>query len=470
MNAKAPIFFCAVGGSGMLPLAMIMKARGFDVRGSDRSRDQERTPERFAFIERQGITLFPQDGSGVIPDIGKLIVSAAVEETVTDYQAAVRHNIPIMSRAALLAELFNDAKTGLAVAGTSGKSTTTGMIGWILHQVGLNPTIMNGAVMKNFITADNPFASAVIGNPDLFVSEVDESDGSIAFFTPKIAVLNNIAFDHKTMEELRPMFSAFIAKAEKVVLNLDNMETAALAVVAPQDTIITYSLTEGSATLRASNLEFHAGGARFDVIRRGDAKAVSVKLSMPGHHNVANGLAALGAALAVGVDLAEAARALGGFSGIGRRLEVVGATADGITVIDDFAHNPDKIAASLRTLHQTPGRLLVFFQPHGFGPLRLMRRELTAGFAAGLNKDDRLYLPDPLYLGGTTDRSVTSADLAQNIAAQGRQALYIPKREDCAAAILKEAQPGDKVIIMGARDDTLSLFAYDLLLRLKEKV
>lgn len=465
MNAGAPIFFCAVGGSGMLPLALIMKARGYDIRGSDRSRDQKRTPERFAFIEKQGIELFPQDGSGITEDVCKMVISTAVEETVPDYRAAMSLNIPIVSRAQMLAEIFNQAETSIGVAGTSGKSTTTGMIGWILHKTGKNPTIMNGAVMKNFITPEIPFASAVIGDADMFVSEVDESDGSIAFFAPKVAVLNNIALDHKSMDELRKLFGNFIAKAGRAIINLDNEETAALAANTRADKLISYSQTKASATLLATNMKFNAQESEFDIVCEGKATPVHVKLNVPGHHNVSNALATIGAAMAIGIKVEETAAALSSFNGLRRRLEVVGTTSKGITVIDDFAHNPDKICASLRTLHQMDGRLLILFQPQGYSPLKLMRDEFADCFVKGLYRDDRLFMSDPVYLGGTTDKSVTSADIVGDVAGKGRKAAYMPKREDCIDAIVKEAKPGDKLVVMGARDDTLSALAADLLSR-----
>lgn len=451
----------------MLPLAMIMKARGADVRGSDRSRDQGRTPERFAFIEKQGIHLSPQDGSGVTAEVGRVVVSAAVEETVPDVQAARALGIPVVRRAELLAELFNASRTAIAVAGTSGKSTVTGMLGWILHRAGLRPTVMNGAVMRNFVTPDVPFASALVGDPDLFVSEVDESDGSISFFTPRVAVLNNIAFDHKTMDELRGLFGDFVRKAEIAVLNIDNAEVAVLAEALPAASCLTYSLRDPAATLFARNLVFHPGGATFDLVYRAaeGEQGASIELKVPGHHNVSNALAAIGGALAVGIGLTDAAESLGGFLGIARRLEVVGTTLHGVTVIDDFAHNPDKIAASLRTLHQTPGRLMILFQPHGYGPLRLMRAELAACFAQGLAAEDGLFLSDPLYLGGTTDKSVGSGDLAQDIVSLGRRATHISDRSACAEALAGQVRPGDTVVVMGARDDTLPALARGLLER-----
>lgn len=462
MNTKTPIFFCAIGGSGMLPLALIMKSRGYEVRGSDRMYDQGRATDRFDFIKASGIQLFPQDGSGVTADVGQVIVSSAVEPTVPDYKAATNLQIPVVLRARLLADIFNAAETSLAIAGTSGKSTVTGMTGWILHQAGRNPTVMNGAVMKNFITPDMPVASALIGNPDLFVAEVDESDGSIEMFMPKIAILNNIAIDHKSMDELRVLFRSFVSKAQTTILNLDNAETAALAADLPN--VISYSLENPAATLLAHSFLFRPEGVTFTVRHTPSAAEATVSLRVPGHHNVSNALAAMGASLAVGIDFAAAAQILNGFTGMRRRLEVVGEAA-GVTVIDDFAHNPDKIGATLRTLHQFAGRLLILFQPHGFGPLRTMRQELVDCFCAGLRPGDQLFMPDPLYLGGTVNRSVSSSDLVNDIVARGSAAICHEKRETCADEIVALARPGDRIVVMGARDDTLPQFARDILER-----
>src|SRR6266478_7922520 len=223
-------FFCGVGGSGMTPLALIVQARGGRVEGSDRALDQGRNTERFDFLRARGVALHPQDGSGVRRASQILVTSAAVEETIPDVQAARRIGAAVTTRAKLLAELFNASALSVGVAGTSGKSTTVGMIGWILHRAGKNPTIMNGADMKNFAATDSPFASARIGEGGTFVSEVDESDGSIAFFEPRIAVVNNISLDHKSLDELRTLFRGFVAKAQTVVLNLPTAETGALLV------------------------------------------------------------------------------------------------------------------------------------------------------------------------------------------------------------------------------------------------
>jgi len=457
-------FFCGVGGSGMAPLALIVGSRGARVEGSDRAFDQGRTPQKFEFLRSRGVVLHPQDGSGLRDPRQTLVVSAAVEESIPDVQAARRLGAPIVKRAELLAELFNAARARIGVAGTSGKSTTTGMIGWILHATGRAPTVMNGADMKNFMTPDAPFASALTGTGDAFVSEIDESDGSIAFYRPQIAVVSNVSLDHKSMEELRQLFGEFVAEADTAILNLDNPEAAVLADAVPSDRVVTYGL-DARADLVARSATPAPGGIGFEVVARETGEAARVDLATPGLHNVSNALAALAACRAAGVGLSEAAAALSGFRGIRRRMDVIG-TRDGVTVIDDFGHNPDKIAATLETLHAFPGRLLVMFQPHGYGPLRLMRQAFVDTFAAKLGPDDLLLMPEPVYFGGTVDRSVGSSAITEAVAAAGRRAEAWPDRAACGDRLVELARPGDRIVVMGARDDTLSTFAAETLARL----
>jgi UDP-N-acetylmuramate--alanine ligase len=284
-------------------------------------------------------------------------------------------------------------------------------------------------------------------------------------FNPMIAVLNNISLDHKSMEELRALFRDFIAKAEVAVLNLDNDEAKALAAAVPPRAASTYSLTDRTAHLFAHDLRPSPEGIDFTVAERDTGAQATVHLQVPGAHNVSNALAALCAARACGIPLRDAAEALGGFSGIKRRFERVG-TAGGVTIIDDFAHNPDKIAATLETLHAFPGRLLVMFQPHGYRPLKLMQNELIACFAESLNPGDILVMPEPVYYGGTVERLITSNDIVQAVKSRGRDAFAFADRAACGDKLSALARPGDRIVIMGARDDTLPEFAADLLKRL----
>src|SRR5688500_10047258 len=468
MNEAKSYFFCGIGGSGMLPLALIVQGRGGEVAGSDRTLDQGRLAPKFEFLKARGIALHPQDGSGLTRADQLLVTSAAIEEIVPDVVKAKEIGAARLTRPELLAELFNAAEAGIAVGGTSGKSTVTGMIGWILHATGRDPTVMNGAVMKNFVGPDVPFASALVGRggrDDLFVSEVDESDGSIALYRPKVAVLNNISLDHKSLDELRHLFSDFAAKAEAVIVNLDDDETRLLAAVLPSDRLVTYGFADEEADLFGSGLVEAPFAITFEASDRRTGATVPVALQIPGLHNAQNALAAIAAAMEVGVSLAEAAKALAGFNGLRRRLELIG-TKRGVTVIDDFAHNPDKIAATLRTLHAFPGRLLLFFQPHGYGPLKTMKDALITGLAQEMAAEDVLIMADPVYYGGTTHREVGSGDIVAGLAALGRNAEHVPERADCAVRLVELARDGDRILVMGARDDTLTAFAEEILEKL----
>ncbi|MDE2595546.1 MAG: UDP-N-acetylmuramate--alanine ligase [Sphingomonadales bacterium] len=461
-----PWFFCGIGGSGMLPLALILRGQGAEVAGSDRSRDQGRTPEKFGWLEGLGFTLFPQDGSGVTTAEQTLVASAAVEDTVPEMVRARERGCPRMSRAELLATLFNAAPRSVAIGGTSGKSTVTGMAGWILTVAGRDPTIMNGAVMKNFVRDDAPFASARVGNGKVFVSEVDESDGSIALYQPSVAVLGNVSLDHKSLEELRELFGDFLARAEVSAINLDDAETAALAHRAQR--LVTFGVSSSEAMIGVEPDSVVEGLTALSatVLDRREGSSHALALKVPGRHNLFNALAALAAASAAGVPLAEGVAALATFTGLARRFDIIGTSPGGITVIDDFGHNPEKCAATLTTLKAHPGRVIAFFQPHGYGPLRQMGHELAETFARLLGPDDITILCDPVYFGGTVDRSEGSERIVRLIGEAGGKAEYVPERTDCATRIAALARPGDRIVIMGARDDTLTTFAKDLLAQL----
>jgi len=462
MHKNKSYFFCGIGGSGMLPLANIVRDAGASVSGSDRALDQGRLGPKFEWLQSLGIDLFPQDGSGLISGDQILIASAAIEDSVPDVAKANALGCTRMTRAELLADLFNAAPRSVAVGGTSGKSTVTGMIGWILTDAGRDPTIMNGAVMKNFVADDARFASARVGQGDVFVSEVDESDGSIALFTPEVAVLNNVSLDHKSLEELRQLFGDFERKAKACVWNADDAETAALVAPMALADAVSFGFC-AEANFRATDITDLPLGSRFTL--HAISEAYPVTLIVPGRHNIANALAAIAASVALGVSVAQAVRSVERFNGLARRFDIIG-TANDITVIDDFGHNPDKIAATLATLKTFPGRIIAFFQPHGYGPIRVMGAELAGVFAELLDADDHLILCDPVYFGGTVDKSIGSQSITDAVTAAGGNADYIPSREDCGNRIVAFARPGDRIVIMGARDDTLSAFAADILTQL----
>ncbi len=462
-----PFFFVGIGGSGMLPLAQILKGRGAQVAGSDRGRDQGRTPQKFAALERGGFRLFPQDGSGIGSSEQIVVASAAIEDSVPEIARANQLGCLRLSRAQLNSILFNTSGAGIAVAGTSGKSTVTGMLGWILHAAGRQPTIMNGAVMKNFVTPQHPVASAVLGGDAMYVSEVDESDGSIALYRPAVGVLLNVSLDHMGMEELRALFADFLARSRIAVVNADDAEATALLRHAKQ--AVTFAIDETRAQIGIAPGSIAEGPTRQAalVVDRHDGSEHPLRLPVPGRHNLSNALAAIAGAAAAGIPVATAVAALADYRGLARRFDIVGTSPAGVTVIDDFGHNPEKCAATLRTLKTHHGRVLAFFQPHGYGPLRQMGAELAVTLASELGPEDRVILCDPVYFGGTTDRSVGSDQIVGLIEQAGGHAEHIRDRAAAGERLVELARPGDRIVIMGARDDTLSEFASGVLAALR---
>ena len=449
MAAWKTVFFCGIGGSGMSALAQVLWHHGHAVRGSDRSRDQGQNHRLFEQLKARGIALYPQDGSGVDDTVDELVVSAAVEEHIPDVRAALRRKIPVRKRAEVLADLFNRAE-GVAVGGTSGKTTVAGMIGHILKRTDRDPTVILGGALLN--EPPSLTGNAICGDPGLSVIEADESDGTIVLYEPSISVLTNISQDHKPLEVLFGMFREFVQKARRAaVINMDCESSVALGVEG-----IGFGVKNNRAQVCAEKIQPLADGVAFEV------SGVGFRLMVPGRHNVSNAAAAVAACSLLGVTIRQSADALADFAGIRRRLQVLG-TAGGVTVIDDFAHNPDKISATLATLREQPGRLLVMFQPTGFAPTRFLKDGLIAALADGMEKQDLLAMPEIYYAGGTAVRDISSGELIDAICERGIRAAFFQEREEIACWFSEQARPGDRVVIMGARDDTLTDFATGIL-------
>lgn len=455
----------------MLPLALIVKGQGHQIGGSDRSFDQGRTPEKFEWIKSQAISIFPQDGSGLTPDYDALVVSSAIEDTIPEVRKAKELGIPILKRAEMLAGLFDKADRRIAVGGTSGKSTTTGMLAWILSEAGKNPTVMNGASFLNFVDPQNPYTSALVGSKDMFVAECDESDGSIILYHPATAILHNVALDHKPVTELIPVFRQYLEQSDRQILNLGNTIVRENFAKDFANTSFTYGMSVTDADICAVDYKPTQSGSCCTIIEKNGGARHKLELAIPGKHNVENALAAISAALIEGVPVEQSVQILAKFLGVGRRLENIG-KYNNISVIDDFAHNPDKISAVLASLNEYSGRLVVIFQMHGYGPLKLMKDELADAFCSGLKSGDILIMPDVLYMGGTADRTYSSDDFIKEIngrgATRGVRGEWIPDRESIIARIGELVHSGDRVIVMGARDDTLPVFARQILECLKK--
>lgn len=450
-------FFCGIGGIGMSGIALLLANKGQTVIGSDRDFDKGCNNLMKERLIAAGITIVPQDGSGVVKDIATFVVSTAVEKHIADVARAIELKLPICKRAELLALIFNKMR-GIAVGGTSGKTTVTAMIAHILHRAGFAPTMINGGISVDSYHNQTP-SNLIVGNGKWCVIEADESDGSIALYQPQIAVLNNLSLDHKSLEELKELFSNFIKTAQMgVVINADDKRLVPLQKLHPHT--MTFSIQKKKADFVATDIQTTEMGMSFKI--NGQAGT----LSQFGEHNVQNALAAIAATAIAGVSLTDALEALASFHGTKRRLEKIGEVA-GVEVFDDYAHNPNKITAAIKTLRTGGHRLWIFFQPHGFAPTRLMKDELIDVFATQTGKKDLIFMPDIFYAGGTVAKDIASKDLINALVSMDKNAFYVPSREAFLSR-LTDAQAGDRIVVMGARDSSLSDFALQIISHLQE--
>jgi UDP-N-acetylmuramate--alanine ligase len=302
--------------------------------------------------------------------------------------------------------------------------------------------------------------NAWAGSSDLLVVEADESDGSLVRYAPAIGVLLNLDKDHKEIAELRALFDTFRARTrEAFVVG----EAANLAHLRPG--AVVFGTGDAAASgLRGAGVRLDRDGSDFTVA------GLPFHVPVPGLHNVENALAALAAGRAAGVPLAAMATPLARFRGVGRRFQSIG-VAGGVEVIDDFAHNPAKLAAALATARlRGPRRILAVFQPHGYGPTRFLRAELVEAFRAALRPADRLWLTEIYYAGGTAIRDLSGADLVADLVARGVAAEFAPERAALAPRIAEVAAAGDLVLVMGARDPSLTELCHLILERIREAV
>jgi UDP-N-acetylmuramate--alanine ligase len=440
--------YAGLAGSGMSALAQFQAMSGGRASGSDRSFDRgERATER-AQLERLGITVMPQDGRGITDDCAALVVSTAVEESVPDLAAARARGIPVVHRSELLAH-FVASRRAVAVTGTSGKSTVTAMIFEILRGAGLDPSVITGGDLV-LLQERGLWGNAWVGGSDLLVVEADESDGSVTRYRPEIGVALNLQRDHKEMSEVLAMFATFHAQVRGRFVCGEDARLIALGA----DPVV-FGLGAG-AEVRAIHLALEPDGSAFEAL------GTHFRLPVPGRHNVENALAAIAACRTLGLALADMVAPLAGFKGVGRRFQSLGRVR-GIEVVDDFAHNPAKIEAALETAHRRAKRVLAIYQPHGYGPTRFLRADFVKSFGSALAPEDHVWLLEIFYAGGTAARDFSAADIVAEIAALGRHAEFAASREALIARIKAEAREGDLVLVMGARDPSLTELARRIL-------
>jgi len=445
--------YAGLAGSGMSGLAQFQVMTGGHASGSDRAFDRGERASLKAQLESLGITVMPQDGSGLGPDCAALVVSTAVEEQVPDFAVAKAKDIPIIHRSELLA-YFVASNRSVAVTGTSGKSTVTAMVFDILRGAGRDPSVITGGDLPDLVAQGLP-GNALAGRSDLLVVEADESDGSLVRYAPSVGVILNLQRDHKEMAEVAAMFATLRARVREALVVGDNENLDAFAGGA-----LRFGFS-ARAHVRGQDVELRPASSRFRV------EDVAFELPVAGAHNVANALAAIAACRTLDVTLADMAAPLACFRGIGRRFQTVG-KARGVEVVDDFAHNAEKIAAAIKTAHLRAARVLAIYQPHGYGPTRFLRRDFVATFSRELEPEDRLWMLEVFYAGGTATRDFSSADIVAEIASLGTNAEFAPTREWLVARIAKEARPGDLVLVMGARDPSLTELARAILTSIKD--
>ncbi|MCX7818900.1 MAG: Mur ligase family protein [Kiritimatiellae bacterium] len=422
----------------MSALAQALRDVGAEVSGSDRHADRGEWLPILQRLRRAGVRLLRQDGSGVEPGV-VVVVSSAIEADNADLAAAVRGGLQVRHRAEVLAELVRGRRVA-AVAGTSGKTTVTGMLGWILEVAGLDPWVVNGGGLLNWVAPDR-VASVRRGDGEWSVIETDESDRSLLQFEPELAIVTNISDDHFSEAEAERLFRQFVQRVRRVVVTGVGVgrrlgEPAARLVEAAPP---------GSVVARGGWLEFEWCQTRF-------------QLQLPGAHNAANAVLAAAAAAELGVPPATSAAALSRFRGIERRLERVG-MCGGAVVLDDYAHNPAKIAAAWSAAREMGSPVLGVWRPHGFGPLERMMDELVAAWSKVVQEGDRLWLLPVFYAGGTPGGRASSEELARRLADVGVHVETVGALDELEGRVRALVRPGAVVLVMGARDPALPRFA-----------
>lgn len=442
--------FSGIAGAGMNPLAQLMQAWGHTVQGSDRGFDQGKATEVEQRLRTAGITVLPQDGLAVTSLVQRFIYSAAVEQDTPEVRSAKNLGIPVTARPGLLAEVINAAVPGIAVSGTSGKSTVTGMLAWILRQTQTSATILGGAAMAGEGVAG---CFAVGPQGGIVAAEACESDGTLVGYRAGIGLIHNITRDHGELMGLRTQFATFAAQSKLLLVNARCSES--LLAGAGHLNVRTYGL--GAAA--DYPLEIISVGPTTSAgvlgLPQGD---LTIHLLHPGAHNLENAAAAAVIAIELGLAPTAIAAALADFPGVARRFEVVGITDTGIRVVDDYAHNADKIRAAVQAAQAGADRVLAIFQPHGFGPARFLRPELKELLPTLLRPNDRWCYTNIFYAGGTVAQDIHSRDLASDLP-EDLQAIHADDRQQLLSWLCEHAGPGDTVLLMGARDPDLPALA-----------
>ncbi|MGH7326452.1 MAG: glutamate ligase domain-containing protein [Candidatus Rokuibacteriota bacterium] len=445
--------FSGIAGAGMSPLAQLMRARGHEVQGSDRSFDQGKSQDVAEGLSRLGIALKPHDGTAVIRGIDRFVHSTAVETDTPEMRTARALGIELVPRPALLAEVLNAGRPGVAISGTSGKSTITGMVAWLTRQAGLRVTVLGGAALVGEGRGGCLVAGPIDGP---VVAEACESDGTLVGYRPAIGLIHNITRDHGELPAMRAQFATFAGQCGKLLVNAACPEAAALGRSVS-------AFPYGDAPLAQARLEvFSAGPDRGFGVLNVPSGLIALDVPQPGLHNLENAAAAALVAVELRMRPEAIEELLPRFPGVARRFEVVGTTPTGIWVVDDYAHNAEKIRAAITTAQAGARRVIVVFQPHGYGPARFLRCELKELLPQLLRSQDRFCYVEIFYAGGTVAKDTSSRMLAEDLPPH-LACGYAPDHAAAIRWVQHEAQRGDTVLIMGARDPELPSLARSIL-------
>lgn len=445
------IFFIGVAGTGMSALAQYLKGIGKEVSGSDRYFENGKANDTQQKLENEGILCFPQDGSGITDKTDLIVASTAIEETVFEVKLAKEKGITILRRSQVLA-MIAESKRTIAVGGTSGKSTTSAMIFDILTYAGLNPSIISGAGLTTLIK-QGKIGNASVGNGEWLVIEADESDGSIVQYHPEIGLLLNIDKDHQEIDELMQLFSTFRANTKDIFVTNQSNKLAAKISSNIQNDFSSHA--DSLAGYIASGFSQNGLTIEFSINEQ------KFKLNTVGRHSMENALAAVAVCNRIGVDLKIAAKAISEYEGIYRRHQIIG-EKNGIILIDDYAHNPAKCAASIAACQPIEKKVIAWFQPHGYGPTRFLRNDFVEEIAAVLRPEDEIWMSEIFYAGGTAVKDISAKDLIEDIKLKGKSAYFIENRTDLVSAVENHFEPGTVLLLMGARDPSLEYFASEV--------
>ncbi|MBI5847109.1 MAG: hypothetical protein HZB31_04040 [Nitrospirae bacterium] len=439
------IFFSGIGGSGVSALAGFAADKGHSVSGSDRLFDSHADHPVRKRLEANNVRIVPQDGNGLDRGFDFAVFSTAVEPSNPDCLKAQELGLLIRTRPEYLAEIVSVYKT-VAIAGTSGKSTTSGMLVFLMRQLGMSPNFIGGGRVKQFRTEKN-LGNYLAGNSDQLVIEACESDGTIVNYHPAHSVILNLDLDHHSIAETGMMFEILSDNtAGMVILNADdwNLKHCRIRDAA------TFSIDKAS-DYQAVDIRYQPLTTTFSIYGQ------NFILSLPGRHNLYNALACIALLAETGIALKEIAAVLPEFQGIERRFDLH--LNDGRhLVIDDYAHNPHKIQSLMQTMQGISGKVCYIFQPHGFAPTRLMKDGYIKTFTDCLRDTDRLIILPIYYAGGTAAQDISSEDLAAPIKAAGRDAVAVAERD----AVFNLPGEYDTYVVFGARDDTLSDLAEEI--------